>query len=110
MGKDHLVLADQGCRNTVFNAQAQSGAYFLPQFLDAGIKSFRIEFADEPKEVVAEIISVYNQLLQGDITPSEVFALLEKIPDSNGMAQGVTVGSFEVKREQSKASMKPTAR
>jgi hypothetical protein len=24
-GADHLVLADQGCRNTVFNAQAQSG-------------------------------------------------------------------------------------
>ena len=24
-GKDHLVLADEGCRNTVFNAQAQSG-------------------------------------------------------------------------------------
>jgi hypothetical protein len=25
-GHDHLVLADEGCRNTVFNAQAQSGA------------------------------------------------------------------------------------
>lgn len=25
-GKDHLVLADMGCRNTIFNAQAQSGA------------------------------------------------------------------------------------
>jgi hypothetical protein len=24
-GRDHLVLADEGCRNTVFNAQAQSG-------------------------------------------------------------------------------------
>ena len=24
-GADHLVLADMGCRNTVFNAQAQSG-------------------------------------------------------------------------------------
>ena len=26
-GKDHLVLADEGCRNTVFNAQAQSGKH-----------------------------------------------------------------------------------
>ncbi len=26
-GKDHLVLADEGCRNTVFNAQAQSGEW-----------------------------------------------------------------------------------
>ena len=35
-GADHLVLADEGCRNTVFNAQAQSGARvprnFLPSF------------------------------------------------------------------------------
>jgi hypothetical protein len=29
-GRDHLVLADEGCRNTVFNAQAQSGARALP--------------------------------------------------------------------------------
>ena len=28
-GKDHLVLADMGCRNTVFNAEAQSGAMFV---------------------------------------------------------------------------------
>jgi hypothetical protein len=60
--------------------------------------------------VVADIVNAYNQLLRGDITPSEVFALLEKVPDSNGSAQGVTVGSFEVKKEQSKARMKPTAR
>ena len=29
-GADHLVLADEGCRNTVFNAQAQSGAHARP--------------------------------------------------------------------------------
>ena len=29
-GKDHLVLADKGCRNTVFNAQAQSGKPLPP--------------------------------------------------------------------------------
>ena len=36
-GKDHLVLADEGCRNTVFNAQAQSGKCFHSQ--EGGTKS-----------------------------------------------------------------------
>ena len=40
-GKDHLVLADMGCRNTVFNATAQSGLPFLPEFAAAGVGCFR---------------------------------------------------------------------
>ena len=47
--KDHLVLADMGCRNTVFNAQAQSGAEYLPT-MDAG-PHFRVELVDEPVRV-----------------------------------------------------------
>lgn len=34
-GKDHLVLADMGCRNTVFNAAAQSGVLLG---LDLGVE------------------------------------------------------------------------
>jgi hypothetical protein len=41
VGKDHLVLADMGCRNTVFNATAQSGLPFLPEFAAAGVGCFR---------------------------------------------------------------------
>jgi hypothetical protein len=32
-GADHLVLADMGCRNTVFNAKAQSGEAVLAVWL-----------------------------------------------------------------------------
>ena len=32
-GADHLVLADMGCRNTVFNTQAQSGAQFAQHLM-----------------------------------------------------------------------------
>eukprot|EP00469_Lotharella_globosa_P003456 CAMPEP_0167802866 /NCGR_PEP_ID=MMETSP0111_2-20121227/19405_1 /TAXON_ID=91324 /ORGANISM="Lotharella globosa, Strain CCCM811" /LENGTH=45 /DNA_ID= /DNA_START= /DNA_END= /DNA_ORIENTATION= len=35
-GHDHLVLADMGCRNTVFNAKAQSGANYMNSLRDAG--------------------------------------------------------------------------
>lgn len=37
-GQDHLVLADMGCRNTVFNAQSQSAALRIPQLLKAGYR------------------------------------------------------------------------
>ena len=51
MGSDHLVLADQGCRNTVFNAQAQSGAHFFNRWRQAGLRHFRVELADESPQV-----------------------------------------------------------
>jgi hypothetical protein len=35
-GADHLVLADMGCRNTVFGAQAQSALPYLPGLVAAG--------------------------------------------------------------------------
>lgn len=36
--RDHLVLADMGCRNTVFNAQAQSAAHQLDMLKQAGFR------------------------------------------------------------------------
>lgn len=37
-GKDHLVLADMGCRNTVFNAEAQSGLPHAVKLQRAGFR------------------------------------------------------------------------
>lgn len=37
-GADHLVLADMGCRNTVFNAQAQTALAHLDTLTGAGIR------------------------------------------------------------------------
>ena len=49
---DHLVLADVGCRNTVFNAQAQSASTYSERLIKAGIAHWRIELVDEPAEEV----------------------------------------------------------
>jgi U32 family peptidase len=35
--RDLLVLADEGCRNTIFNAEAQSALPFIGGLVDAGI-------------------------------------------------------------------------
>jgi hypothetical protein len=61
-GKDHLVLADMGCRNTVFNAQAQSGAYYLRELAASGYRHFRVELVDEPAAVVAGVLQQYQQV------------------------------------------------
>ena len=37
VGSEHLVKADVGCRNTVFNARAQSGAQYAQALLAGGI-------------------------------------------------------------------------
>jgi len=57
---DGLVPQPQGCRNTVFNAQAQSGARYLKDLAGAGYGALRVELVDEPPEVVAPLLEGYR--------------------------------------------------
>lgn len=66
-GLEHLVKADAGCRNTVYNARAQTGAEFFDEIRSRGVKFFRVEFVDEPPELVTEILERYRDLLAGKI-------------------------------------------
>jgi putative protease len=66
-GMAHPVKADAGCRNTVFNARAQTGAEFATEFANAGIRRFRIEFLDETPAQVADTLRQYGDLLSGRI-------------------------------------------
>src|SRR6185369_2269644 len=68
MGAEHPLKADVGCRNTVFNAVAQSGADYVQRMLELGVRHFRIEFVNEPVETVAKTIAKYQSLLRGEIT------------------------------------------
>ena len=108
-GADHLVLADMGCRNTVFNAQAQTGAEYLKTFIDAGICHFRVELVDEPASVVPELLSRYRDLANGRTSSSELASWLSKLPDANGRAHGISRGSLEVKTELARGELRPTA-
>src|SRR5207302_10472748 len=47
VGHVHPVLVDVGCRNTVFNAQAQSAASLVPELLARGVRRFRLELVRE---------------------------------------------------------------
>ena len=73
VGAQHPVKADVGCRNTVFNALAQTGAEYIPRMLDLGVRSFRLEFLNETPQQVMETIAKYRQLLNGEITGQQLW-------------------------------------
>ena len=110
-GADHLVLADIGCRNTVFNAAAQSAGPLLPDLSAAGVGHYRIELVDEPAHEVAGIVCAYRDALHGRITSQKLRERLEPVPDANGNVQGVGLGSLAVRAEMTRDAMKkPSAR
>ena len=75
VGLVHPVLVDVGCRNTVFNAQAQSAAGLVPELLVRGVRRFRVELVRETAAEAARIYAAYRRLAAGEIAPAEVVRL-----------------------------------
>jgi putative protease len=73
VGAEHPLKADAGCRNTVFNSQAQTGAEYVERMLQLGVRNFRVEFLNEPAAEVERTIAKYRQLLRGDITGTQLW-------------------------------------
>ena len=76
VGMEHPVRVDTGCRNTVYNAVDQSGAEFLHEFLKYGVNNYRIEFLEEEGKRVKEVIALYRQALQGEVSGTHVWRTL----------------------------------
>ena len=66
-GSDHLVLADMGCRNTVFSASAQSALPYLRSLTYAGYGTFRIELVDQPGKFVGPLLEAYKAAIQKEL-------------------------------------------
>ncbi|GIP41025.1 peptidase U32 [Paenibacillus sp. J31TS4] len=90
IGMSHPVRVDEGCRNTVYNAIEQSGSEYLPQFLELGVSSYRIEFLEESPEQVKEVLELYGQALRGEISGSQVWRRL-KATNQLGVTRGQLV-------------------
>jgi putative protease len=73
VGAEHPVKADAGCRNTVFNARAQTGAEYVSRMMALGVRHFRIEFLNETPEQVRQTIARYRLLLSGEITGAQLW-------------------------------------
>jgi len=95
VGAEHPIKADVGCRNTVFNARAQTGAEYATRMLDLGVRHFRIEFVDESAETVGRTIGKYRQLLAGEINGAQLWREL-KLINQLGVTRGQMAGAKEV--------------
>jgi len=90
-GRPHPVVADVGCRNTVFGAEAQQASLHLAEWLAAGIQHFRIEFVQETPDQVTRIGRAFADFFAGRQTPEELHGLLQR-----SAPEGVTEGSLFV--------------
>jgi putative protease len=90
-GRAHPVMADVGCRNTVFGAEAQEASVHLDHWRAAGIHQFRLEFAHESGVQVTAVAEAFSDALDGRCSTHELTERLRRVsPD------GVTEGSLYV--------------
>lgn len=90
-GAKHQLKADAGCRNTLYNALAQTGAEYVPHLLESGVRRLRVEFMDETPDTVAATLARYGKLLRGEITGQQLW---EELRLKNQL--GVTRGTLNV--------------
>ncbi|CAM4343989.1 U32 family peptidase [Deinococcus marmoris] len=88
-GRTHPVMADVGCRNTVFEGRPQIAAAHLKDWLAAGLHDLRLEFVHEAPEQVREVIRAHRAFLAGEIGGGELEATLSKLSEG-----GTTEGSL----------------
>ncbi len=95
VGAEHPLKADAGCRNTVFNARAQTGAEHVDRFLNLGVRRFRVEFVNETPGEVGATIGRYRALLRGEISGTRLWQELRLVSQL-----GVTRGQMELSGER----------
>ncbi len=87
VGAELPLRADAGCRNTVFNNRAQTGAEYVARLLELGARHFRVEFVNEPADEVHRTLTRYGQLLRGELSGAELWREL-KLLNQLGVTRG----------------------
>lgn len=87
VGQLHTLKADVGCRNTLFNGRAQTGARFYQQMRGTGLRKFRMDFLDEDKAAAAKSIHAYQQLLAGETSGQHLWQDLD-VSEQLGVTEG----------------------
>jgi putative protease len=97
VGQEHLLRADAGCRNTVFNARTQTGAEFMPHLQSLGQRRFRLEFLEESPDEIRALIDRYTQIAQGTLEPDALWREF-KLINQLGVTRGALVNVGKVDR------------
>jgi len=90
-GREHPVMADVGCRNTVFGAEAQVASAHLDRMMASGIKHYRLEFVHESARDVRRVASAFQDYFAHTIDSATLDQRLSKIAP-----QGTSEGSLFV--------------
>ena len=93
-GRAHPVMADVGCRNTVFGAEAQEASAHFDDWRRAGIRHLRLEFVHESADEVRQVTRAFQAAMAGTIPSQKLTAELKKIAP-----QGTTEGSLFVPKD-----------
>jgi putative protease len=89
VGMEHPLKADVGCRNTLYNSVAQTGAGFYSALLDAGLRQFRVELLEQDYTESKHVLAVYQELLAGKRSGDAVWRELRALSQL-----GVTRGTM----------------
>ncbi|MBX0328219.1 U32 family peptidase [Oscillochloris sp. ZM17-4] len=90
-GRAHPVMADVGCRNTVFGAEAQEASRHMDLWREAGVAHYRLEFVHETGAQVAQVGRAFAEYLAGTTSAAELSRQLAQVSP-----QGTTEGSLFV--------------
>ncbi|MBI5756978.1 MAG: DUF3656 domain-containing protein, partial [Planctomycetales bacterium] len=89
-GEAHPLVADVGCRNTVYRAEPQSAAAYVPCLLQCGVRHFRVEMLRESADEAAALLDTYREVLAGKVTGPQLGRSLRVLTQI-----GVSAGTFD---------------
>jgi len=86
-GELHPLLADVGCRNTLYNSLAQSATEYIPRMLEAGVRHFRVELLREDPREIGGLLERYSRAIAGKETGKSIWREL-RVLDQLGVTRG----------------------
>ncbi|QEL14684.1 U32 family peptidase [Limnoglobus roseus] len=90
-GANFPVLADAGCRNTVFNSVPQSAAEYVGGMRKLGVNWFRVDLLRETPEQIRPLLARYARVIAGQDDGRTAWRELRALNQL-----GVTRGSLQV--------------
>lgn len=91
VGTEHPLRADVGCRNTLFNASAQTGARFYEELKAVGLRNYRVELLEEDGSESQKVIRAYQSLLAHDCEGANLWRQL-RAQSRLGVTEGTYAG------------------
>lgn len=86
-GAMHTLVPDAECRNTLYLERPQSALNLVPEFLEAGVRKFRLEMLEESPAEVLDKARLYVEALRGRLSPKTAARLIGA-EEKYGVTQG----------------------